>query len=198
MERLVSVLMVLVVSVCAQAGLTDTDVETALGGEYIEAVMNGNTPLVTGWNTQSSNTAIGGDSLQGTEGAGLLTSTFAGIDDTKSYDVYVVYYSRVAANYDWYNYAALAGDSMVLCDETTADQTLITVPITTSDTLAGHVKKIGTISEVSSFTVNIGAPEVGSLDRRAWYDGVAIVEVPEPATLLILGMGVAMGLLRRK
>ena len=152
------------------------------------------TPVILNkWYMKTGSTsAVDGTAFQG---AGLslpqLTTTITGLDDTKTYDVYVVFHARNVGG-DWYIYAGMGGEDLALYDETNADYILGT------GTLISCQTKLGTISGVDTFSVDVKGATTSVADgyERTWYDGVAIVEVPEPATLLLLGLGGC--LIRRK
>ena len=208
MKRLACLMMVLGVSVCTQAILV-TDVV----GTYYDATVDNTWPTdaasysiqgdwLTGasgvysdlWYLKTgSTTAVNGTAFQGAgPDVPQLTTTVTGIDSSKTYDVYVVFHARNVGG-DWFIYAGMPGEALQLYDETNADYIL------GSGTLISCQTKIGQVSGAGSVSINVDCPLYNNPgDQRTWYDGVALVEVPEPATLLILGLGASIGLLRRK
>ena len=133
------------------------------------------TPVILNkWYMKTGSTsAVDGTAFQG---AGLslpqLTTTITGLDDTKTYDVYVVFHARNVGG-DWYIYAGMGGEDLALYDETNADYILGT------GTLISCQTKLGTISGVDTFSIDVKGATTSVADgyERTWYDGVAVIEV---------------------
>jgi hypothetical protein len=202
-------MLICMITVLCLYGSANAVLITDVHGTYYDATTSntaasdGTTPWYTTtsqginkWNYNSaSTTAIGGTVFEGYSPSGnvyQLTTTIAGLDSGKTYDVYVVYHARTGGSWNWHTMAALSGTTMIDCAYNNAEYVLAT------GTLVSCEKLIGRISGVKSFAVDVDAPQPSSSYIRAWYDGVAIVEVPEPATLVILGIGSALAFFRRK
>ncbi len=208
MKKLVCLMMVLSFCAIAQAVTVDT-----VTGVYFDATID-NTwatdvssfPNLDDWSyvtptnvvynkwyrKTGSTSAIDGTAFQG-EGPTLpqLTTTVAA-DPSKSYDVYVVFHARNIGG-TWFIYAGLPGDDLVLYDETNASYIL------GEGTLISCQTKLGTVSGLSSISINVNGPASQTNGgQRAWYDGVALVEVPEPATVLFLGVGGFFAMIRKR
>ena len=149
-----------------------------------------------------------------------LKTTVTGLVNGQKYAVYVVY-STKGGGENWTTTASL--DPITLDENGTVTSGLTygmdagtytpdaevgtTVHIHAgtvidASTYSGMMGKIGNISsdgsdlvvyiaDITDFVVD------GTQNYRAWYDGVFLEAVPEPATLSLLGLG-ALALLRRK
>lgn len=120
-------------------------------------------------------------------------TTASGLEAGQLYDVSVIYWSSVSSTQSWNVRAGFSLDAMTLFDR---------------DGIAGGTagvqgKRDGTSDryEYSGLVGRIAADENGQIKvyindlpanssySRSWYDGVMLTAVPEPATMLMLGLG---------
>ncbi len=122
---------------------------------------------------EGSSAALYGTAFQGV-GPALpqLTMVADGLDSAKTYNVYAVYWGRLAPEY-WYCYVGLDGEPMWLADSTTEYDNIF---CTGTFVIDGSQFFVGQVSGVSSVAVNIDGPETSSDTYRAWFDGLAFVE----------------------
>jgi hypothetical protein len=139
-----------------------------------------------------------------------LKTTAAGLVEGQQYEVYVVYASKKIGE-NWNVTASLNSITTDINGTVTSGvtygflaETYIpdAVAGTVVDILAGTVNDAGTYSGMLGLVGTITADATGSVDlyvnyasdlcdnnHRAWYDGVYLQAVPEPATLALLGIG---------
>ena len=126
-----------------------------------------------------------------------ITTTVSGLA-LQRYDVYVLYWSTPTTA-DWSVRAKLSTAASFV--EYDRSGTLGTAGTDTSINGAGlnlYEAYIGTTATVTSFSVNLlNSTSTDFVNNRTWYDGVAYVELPEPASLGLMGVG-GMLLLRRR
>lgn len=161
------------------------------------------TTLLWGRTTASSN-PIDNTDLEGRDSDTLpqLTMTVTGLDVTKSYNVYAVYWAKnpevVTTGY-WYTLAKLEGESELLeASYATATNIFYNNTVNTAGT-NGCEKLLGVVSGVSEFSVIVaGPPSDATLDQRARFDGISYSVIPEPSTAVLLALLLLSLSLRRK
>ena len=134
---------------------------------------------------EGSTAAINGTVFQGL-GVNLpqLTMDVNGLDNSKVYDVYAVCWVKKEFSSEyWYTYAAIGGNQLKLCDYYTADIVFDEGQFI----IQGVQVYLGQVSGVDSFTVDVDGPVSNSSLYRAWFDGVALVEVVVDSTLPVPG-----------
>ena len=131
--------------------------------------------------SSASAVAMYGTAFQGCgEQLPQLTMTVDGLEASKSYNVYAVFWCRNDTEY-WYGYAGLDGDVLWLCDNISEYDNIFD----TSAIIKGTQLFLGQISGKTILNVNIDGPSINSAARRAWFDGLAFVETtPGPFKIL--------------
>ncbi len=119
------------------------------------------------------------DDPAGATPAPVLTTTATGLDPGGTYDVYLTYYSNGGVN------AALSGETLeTYWDNWDIDSGVVGDPGLGSVKLAW----LGTVTGVSEVGIDVGS--TGS----SYYEGLAVVVIPEPSTLILAFSGL-LGLL---
>ncbi len=168
--------------------------------DWLEDV-SGGAPYGKWYPKTGSSKAIEGTAFQGSDvdEPPQLTATASDVlDPAKEYNIYVVYWAKnpdKVTSY-WYTRAALPGDPLIDCSYATADNIFFDDDGTG---VQGCEVLLGTVNGVSDVSIIVEAPPVDAPgDQRAWFDGISYAEVPEPTTMLLLGLGGLVGLRRRK
>ncbi len=121
------------------------------------------------------------DDPAGPTPAPVLTTTATGLDPGQSYDVYLTYYNNVEGVQ-----AALSDGELLTyaTDDWDIDSTIEAWPSGGTAKLAW----LGTVSGLSEVSIDVGST------TGAYYEGLAVVPVPEPSTLVLAFSGL-LGLL---
>jgi len=174
--------------------------KAAILGTYVDASTSTNTAPLSAFAGSQVHTdqkwwdrPLGGFNLNNntvieatlSEDTPVITTTVTGLTSGE-YAVYVLYWTFLgSADKDQGIAAALGADPLVEYWRTdgVSFSTGIKHPDTTTTEL--YQVKIGTFTG-TSFAVNVdhaGSSLSGVSDERTWYDGVAYVEIPEPAMI---------------
>ncbi len=101
-----------------------------------------------------------------------LTMTATGLDDTKTYDIYVVYWCKYT---EWSTWAALPGNPLRECSANNADVAFFDDGVATA--VQGRQALLGQVSGQTSVSILVeGPPNQPNRDDRAWLDGLSYVE----------------------
>jgi hypothetical protein len=130
-----------------------------------------------------------------------LKTTVTGLDDTKTYNLYVVFWID-EHNSPWRIRAAMteAGLASSLYIGGEPCPTGPFRPFKAGKDSAGrimYVAQVATVFGETEATMYIDDEPNDNSNCRAWYDGIAYREVPEPMTIALLGLG-GLLLKRRK
>ncbi len=138
------------------------------------------------WPKTASTKTINGDCLQGRdfERPPQLTMTVTGLDNTKTYDVYVVYWGQP---YAWCTWASLSGGPWRECTYQNADNVFLVNTVTGAtgggEAFVGQVTGQTELSVL--FEVTDNHPLNPNHDARAWVDGISYTEAA-PRALVTL------------
>ncbi|MBN2019841.1 MAG: PEP-CTERM sorting domain-containing protein [Sedimentisphaerales bacterium] len=155
--------------------------------------------------TTQVDTSIAGTILESTGWADppddvpRLVTIVSGLDAGKEYDVYVCFWGDQSGS-PWRIRAGLTNETelplWVIGDgEWQGPTTPIQVGLDMSNRIL-YAALVGTVTGVEYIEMFVEDAPAANGNERTWYDGVAL-DVPEPATLVLLGLG-SLALLRRK
>ena len=151
------------------------------------------------------------DIFQGTAGGyfddnPMLITTVSGLTPGQLYEVKVVYWTGTdtsAGQPNWNIKAGFAADSLQLFDYLGTLPGAIAGTVYERDGTSDRHSLLGTIGNIAAdvngqIKVYIDdLPAIANNLERTWYDGLMVAEIPEPATMVLLGLG-ALVLRRRK
>ncbi|MBN2211985.1 MAG: hypothetical protein JW709_11370 [Sedimentisphaerales bacterium] len=191
------ILMILTVAMLASAlpAQPTPDSYPLMVGTYVEGYANseadynvwptdaGSYPLLTDWLIDpeetgkwwpktASSKCIYGTAFEGKDynQCPQLTMTATGLDDTKTYDIYVVYWPKYL---DWSCWAALPGGLMRECTATNGDVAFFDDGGTG---VQGRQAFLGQVTGQTSVSILVEAPPDQPGDDRAWLDGLSYDE----------------------
>lgn len=145
----------------------------------------------TNWTDRDPATSLWATGTTDNTPASPLVTTVTGLDNTKTYEVFVQYIGVTDAP-AWMIAAALAGGTPVLYWSDNGVNTGIKPH--SGDQFSVYEHSLGTVSGVTSFGVDVSQPFYNTASN---YCGVSYQVVPEPAALSLLLLGGALALRRR-
>jgi hypothetical protein len=136
------------------------------------------------------------DSGQSGKDARTLKTTISGLDAGKEYTIYTYFWSDQSGS-PWSIRAALtqAGLASAVFSPYSGSPTQVA---TDSASRKLWQADLGAVTGVTSVDVWIDDLPTNSSNERTWYDGVGYEVVPEPATLILLGLGALAAIRNRK
>ena len=153
-----------------------TQVDTSVAGTVLES---------TGWSSPSDDVP-------------RLVTIASGLNAAETYDVYVCFWGDQSES-PWRIRAGLSNDAELPLWIVGGAPEGPTTPIQIGLDMSNRIlwaALVGTVSGVEYIELFVEDAPAESGDQRTWYDGVGL-NIPEPATMVLLGLG-SLALLRRK